>query len=297
MSILHLAKRLFQLLERSEQRFDELKINQGKILSQLARSVQSTNLQDYEFKVFSQWGEDGIIQRLVNNIPIANKTFIEFGVEDFFESNCRFLMVNNNWRGFVMDGSEAYIERLRSSHFYWKYDLQALSAFVTSENVNTLLRKSGFDSDLGILSIDLDGIDYWILDAVAYFQPRILILEYNAVFGSERAISVSYDKTFIRSQKHSSNLYWGASLPALSHAASKKGYVLVGTNSAGCNAFFVRSDLVNEKVPAAPHSFTESRYRESRENGALTYLSGSARAEAIRGMPVVNVMTGQTEAF
>jgi hypothetical protein len=138
-------------------KFEEIKINQGLILTKLNQTNTSKNLKDYEFKVFSQWGEDGIIQYLINILEIKNKTFIEFGVEDFSESNCRFLMMKDDWRGFVIDGSRQNIEKLKKSYYFWKHDLKAIPAFIDRENINELLSKSDFDCDLGILSIDVDG--------------------------------------------------------------------------------------------------------------------------------------------
>lgn len=281
-----------------ESRFDQVKLNQGKILARLNRSLGSKRLQDYEFKVFSQWGEDGIIQRLIETVPIRNRTFIEFGVEDFLESNCRFLMMNDNWHGFVMDGSHENIARLKSSYFYWQYALEARQAFVTRENVNQLLAESRFAADLGILSIDLDGVDYWVAQALEHYRPRILIHEYNALFGGERKISVPYDPAFQRSKKHHSHLYWGASLAALTHLAIQRGYSLVGTNSASCNAFYVRNDLLSDalEVLSAEQAYAPSTFRESRDaDGRLTFVSGADRLELIRGMPVINVETGASE--
>src|SRR4051794_15368256 len=104
-TIAHIDRRLVGL----EVNLEEIKINQGVILSHINNGKTSRDLKDYEFKVFSQWGEDGIIQHLVDSIAIKNKTFIEFGVEDFYESNCRFLLMKDNWRGFVIDGSTANI--------------------------------------------------------------------------------------------------------------------------------------------------------------------------------------------
>jgi hypothetical protein len=282
-------------VQESRERFDELKMNQGIILATLNQAKHSSNLKDYEFKVFSQWGEDGILQCLTSAIEIPEKTFIEFGVESFFESNCRFLMMKDNWRGFVMDGSAANIARLRKSYFYWKYELSAVDAFITSENINELLAKSGFGPDLGILSIDIDGNDFHVLEAIEAFSPRILICEYNAVFGPSRQITVPYDAGFVRTEVHHSNLYYGASLGAIVFLANKKGYSLVGTNSAGNNAFFVRNDLMVPQFPAltAEDGFTQSRFRESRAaDGNLTYVSGGARLKLIQGLPVVNVETG-----
>ena len=107
-----------------------------------------------------------IIQYLSNAIELNHKTFIEFGVEDFTEANCRFLLMKDNWSGFVIDGSPSNIVRIKKSYFYWRHHLLAVNAFITRDNINHLLAKSGFDKDLGILSIDLDGNDYFILEAV-----------------------------------------------------------------------------------------------------------------------------------
>ncbi len=280
--------------------FDQLRINQGRILAMLNESKVSCNIQDFEFKAFSQWGEDGIIQHLIRAVPIANKTFIEFGVEDFRESNCRFLMMNNNWAGHVIDGSEAKVRGIKSSYYFWQFELSARAAFITQENINDLLQESGLDDDLGIMSIDLDGIDYWVLKAITKWRPRILVLEYNAVFGAERSITVPYDAAFHRTVKHTSNLYFGASLASLVDLATAKGYALVGTCSAGVNAFFVRADLLPPGLRAltARDGFTPSRTRESRdENGTLTFLSGPARLEHLRGLPVLNTRTQAMETL
>ena len=110
-------KQALSTISTINERFDEVKINQGIILSSLNESKATSNLKEYEFKVFSQWGEDGIIQHLTKSIEIKNKTFIEFGVEDFFESNCRFLLMKDDWKGFVIDGSKSNIQRLKNSYF------------------------------------------------------------------------------------------------------------------------------------------------------------------------------------
>lgn len=281
-------------------RFDELKVNQGIILSTLNQSKTSKNLADYEFKVFSQWGEDGIIQYLTQSIEIKNKTFIEFGVEDFFEANCRLLLLKDDWKGFVIDGSDANIRKLKQSYFYWKHHLVAIAAFVTKENINNLLNESGFDEDLGILSIDLDGIDYFVLDAIKTYKPRILIVEFNSVFGGTRKISVPYRDDFYRTKAHHSNLYFGASLAAMTYLAEKKGYALVGTNTAGVNAFFVRRDLLNDKVQlkTVEDVYSPSNCRESRDEfGNPTCITAENRLAIIKGLPVLNVENNQFEVL
>jgi hypothetical protein len=298
--VLGKIKQLTSTILSIEGQFDEVKINQGSILALLHERQATKDLMDYEFKVFSQWGEDGIIQHLCKSVTIKNRTFIEFGVECFFESNCRFLLMKDNWSGFVIDGSSENIRKLRNSYFYWKHDLQAIDAFITRENINELLAQSGFDEDLGILSIDLDGNDFHVLDAIKHFKPRILVCEYNGVFGGVRKITIPYDATFNRTRSHYSNLYFGASLAAITYLANKRGYSLVGTNSAGGNAFFVRNDLVTDKVAviSSAEAYFPSHLRESRDaQGHLTHVRGSDRLKMIQGLPVVNVETNTTEVL
>ena len=289
----------FRTLASLDTRLDELQFAQGAIMAKLDVGRQGERLADFEFKVFSQWGEDGIIQKLIRHLELPNKAFIEFGVEDFRESNCRFLLMHNNWRGFVIDGSSEHVSRISKSPIAWRHHLDAVCAFIDRDNINSLLAQSRFGEDIGILSIDIDGVDYWIFDAIEDCSPRILIVEYNAVFGVDRAITVPYDARFSRTEKHFSNLYFGGSLASFHYLASQRGYSLIGTNSAGSNAFFVRNDQLSHcPFPAltVEQAFVSSLVRESRGNdGNLTLLSGEQRLSAIRGMPVINVITGETE--
>lgn len=283
--------RLFQV----DRRLEEIKLNQGRILTGMQTPDGSIPLWKHEFKVFSQWGEDGIIQYLVNNLDINQRTFIEFGVEDFSESNCRFLMMKDQWHGFVIDGSSANIAQLRDSYYYWQYRLNSKAAFITRENIAKLLDESGFKKDIGLLSVDIDGVDYHVLEALHDWRPAILIVEYNDAFGWQRPVSVPYDPAFVRRQKHFSNQYWGANLPAFYYLAGKRGYALVGTNSVGSNAFFVRRELLNDAVREVEimSCGREATFRDSRDElGRLTFLSGPERTMAISSMPLVDVVTG-----
>lgn len=276
---------------------DEIKINQGRILAELNARKPALSLNDCEFKVFSQWGEDGIIQFLTANVAIKHRTFIEFGVEDFRESNCRFLMMKDDWSGLVLDGSSKKINRLRSSYYYWRHALQSQVAFITRENIKALLDESGFAKELGILSVDIDGVDYYVLAELGDWKASILIVEYNALFGCRRAVSVPYSADFQRTRQHHSNLYYGASLPALAHIANQQGYAFVGANNAGCNAFFVRRELLNGAVREVSviDGFRESRFRQARnERGELTYASPDEERKLIANMPLADVVSGET---
>jgi hypothetical protein len=271
----------------------------GTILSNQQYFINSNKVNDFEFKIFSQCGEDGIIQYLIKNISIENKIFVEFGVENYLESNTRFLMMHNNWAGLIIDASASNVNSIKKRDWFWKYDLKVKNAFIDKDNINELLSEDGFQN-IGLLSIDIDGNDYWIFEEInlVTLNPAIIIVEYNAIFGSERKISVPYDKKFNRTKAHYSNLFFGASLPALAYLAHIKGYELVGCNNAGTNAFFVRENLLNDKISKVDvvNAYKNDSCRQSRdENYNFSFLSGDAKLNAIKGLDVVNVVSGEIE--
>lgn len=249
------------------------------------------------FLFFSQFGDDGIIQYLINELQIKNKTFIEFGVGNYLESNTRFLLMHDNWSGFCMDGDENNIQHLKAQSWFWKYDICAESHFITKANINPLLQNRFDDPEIGLLHIDLDGNDYWIWQEINSIKPIILIMEYNSIFGPERKITVPYRDDFIRTTAHFSNLYWGASLAALNNLSEKKGYSLITCNSAGNNAYFIKDEYLKDfRKKSVKEVFVESKYRESRNcTGDLTYLARNARYECIKDLPVYNIDTGKIE--
>lgn len=271
-----------------------MKLLQGKQLIYSQNRCALGGIREAEFKVFSQWGEDGIIQWIISKVPSIEPIFIEFGVEDYRESNTRFLLMNNNWKGLVIDGSAENVKRIKASSWYWRYDLTALCAFITQENINELFRQNGFHGDIGILSIDIDGNDYWVWEAVEAVTPRVVICEYNSVFGAEKKVTIPYDENFVRSRGHHSNLYYGASLASLIALGQRKGYICIGSNSAGNNAFFVHRSLEPffESL-SSEEAYVESRFRESRDiNGKLSFLVGEERLKAIRDMPLLDLDSG-----
>lgn len=253
------------------------------------------HLSEVEFKVYSQWGEDGIIDWLVEQLDGIPQTFVEFGVEDYFEANTRFLLFNRNWSGLIMDGSAENMARCRRSHYYWKYGLKAVESFITAENINSVLSGNGFAGEIGILSVDIDGNDYWVWQAIDAVSPWIVIAEYNAVFGDLHPLSQPYQSDYTRFGGHVSGLYFGASIRALEHCAAAKGYTLLGSNLAGNNAFFVRNDLLTKFAGVADRRALPSRFRDARDaNGRLTFAQGKARAELISACKVVDVVAGET---
>ena len=298
-------KRVFGISEKAAQlqmKIENQTVLTGRLLAQLNQSREKDIINDIhlaEFKVFSQWGDDGIIQFLVHylDIPEQAKKFVEFGVENYTEANTRFLLINNNWQGLIMDGSGKNMEYVQRGDIYWRFHLEAKPAFVTKDNINDLLKESGISGEIGLLHIDIDGNDYFVWQAISVVNPIIVIVEYNSVFGCDKPWSVPYDKEFVRTKYHYSNLYWGSSLLSLCDLAHEKGYSFIGCNSNGNNAFFVRNDKMKELKSLTPQQgFVMSKFRESRDQqGNLTYLSGQQRLEAIKGIDIYNTRTQKLE--
>jgi hypothetical protein len=248
-----------------------------------------------EFKVFSQFGDDGILHHLLNMIqlPEEEHSFIEFGVETFEESNCRFLMEHRNWRGLVMDASQENIAAINAHPSWWKFNLQAKTSFITRENINELFLSAGFHGKIGVLSVDLDGNDYWVWEAIDAINPAIVICEYNSRFGPTAPITIPYDPAFQRKKAHSSGAYWGASIQALHHLAEKKGYTTVAANQAGNNVYFVRNDFHFPKQDPSV-LWREAQFREVRENDTLLHWNQQEIQLHLGQLPVENVILGIT---
>lgn len=292
MKWLQALRRSVRQIASLESRMRRVQEALGRIEHRLQRDLGAGDWRDREFRVYSQWGEDGLIQHLVRVVPIARRVFVEFGVEDYQEANTRFLLVNGGWSGLVMDASPDHIRRIRQDPIFWQYNLKARETFVTRENIDAVLAQEGLAGDIGLLSIDIDGNDYWVWEAIGAVSPAIVVVEYNARFGAERAVSVPYDPQFARARAHPSMIYYGASLRALWALGRRKGYALVGCNAAGNNAFFVRRDLLPATLPERTPAqvFVPAQFREAHDaHGALALLDAAQEAEILRTLPVVDV--------
>lgn len=193
-----------------------------------------TNLASAERKIHSQNGEDGVIEAIFAVIGTTNRFFVEFGVQDATECNTAYLL-DQGWTGLLMDGGgishnpKAVVQR----------------EFITAENINGLLAKYQVPQQFDLLSIDIDGNDYWVWRALTY-RPRVVVMEYNAGIPPDQRLAIAYDPHFVWTGSD----YFGASLRALAELGKEHGYVLVHCERAGANAFFVeQSALPPDFVP------------------------------------------------
>jgi hypothetical protein len=287
-----ITERIRQQLDMPN-RLDSICEALGRIESRLNLNEEIKDPRQNEFKVYSQWGEDGIIDYLCQTISIPVKTFVEFGVENYTEANTLFLLKHRNWRGLVIDGSIDNINSIRTGKVYWRYDLQVCERFITRDNIDDIIRLSGLAGELGLLSVDIDGNDYWIWESINCVQPAIVVCEYNSLFGPVAKVSIPYKDDFYRTVAHSSNLYYGASISAMNYLADSRGYCLVAGNSAGNNVFFVRKDLMGPlKVQTPEQAYVKAAFREARTSeGQVDLLTFEARQNAILELPVVQVDT------
>jgi hypothetical protein len=209
-------------------------------------AAEATPLHGAEARAYSQNGEDGIIAWLLDHVGAPNRTFVEFGIEDGTECNTANLARTFGWAGLMVEAETELAGRAR--RFYEHFpNVRIVRRRVTPENIDDLVREHG-PPDVDLLSIDIDGNDLWVWRAITAIEPRVVVIEYNATFGPTRSVTVPYKETFDRYGEHGSGFYHGASLAALGKVGTDKGYALVGCESRGANAFFVRSDLLDETL-------------------------------------------------
>jgi hypothetical protein len=202
---------------------------------------------EVEFSVHSQNGEDGILLYLFSLLGTPTKRSVEICAGDGIECNTANLIINHGWRGLLIDGNDWNINRgnefYSSSRTPWFAPAIEL-AWITAENVNELVEKRGFAGDVDLLSLDLDGVDYWIWKALDVVRPLVVVAEFNWVWGPDESFTVPYDPGF-----RIDGQYYGASLAAYTKLAYEKGYRLVGTEGWGFNAFFVQAGVGEEILP------------------------------------------------
>lgn len=210
-------------------------------------------LSDCGFRVFSQFEEDGLLLYLLAAIGMKHKTFVEIGGNDGVNSNCANLAFHFGYHGLFLEGGKAAVERGR--RFYakyphpWMYQPTFKQAYVTRENINQLVADQGFEGEIDLLSVDIDGNDYWVWDALEQVSPRIVVIETHVIYGLNNIV-VPYDPNYVYPGKHPA--YHGASPTAMVNLGRKKGYRLVGANQLGFNFIFVKNGEGDDIIPEVP---------------------------------------------
>lgn len=239
----------------------------------------------FEFSYYSQNGEDGIILYLLSRVGSENHFMVEIGTEDGRECNSANLILNFGWQACLIEtaaematAAERYFARCNAGG-----RVQILNAQAAPDNINELLLQAGIPRQLDILSIDIDSHDYWLWEAIDVIEPRIVVIEYNASFGPALSVTIPLGKQPSLT-KQEAKYYHGASITALQRLGKLKGYDLIGSDSKGINAFFVRHDLaasagLNPEEPARAHRPHFWRTQKNPEEKQLEIINSFSLTE------------------
>jgi len=225
----------------------------------------------------SQSDEHQLIARLMldSNAP---RRFIEFGFHPR-EFNSAGLV--RNGEGLLLDGD---ISTISIAKKLLPATLDIRQQFITLDSIGSIVSWLG-DRPLGLLSIDVDGNDFWFAEALLPMSPAVAVIEYNASLGME-PVTVPYDPSFLRGEKHETGWYHGASLVAIERLGRRFGYSLVATSDAGGNAFLLRQDL---QKAAWPTLDPVGCYRESRLRNHWAGNTAADQWARVADMPFVLV--------
>ncbi len=241
-------------------------LRRNEQLAQVALSLEYQRLKDggqlpsfpqAEFSCYSQNNEDGILLLIFSVLRVTQGRCVEICAGDGIECNSANLINNHGWDALLIDGDEAQIRQ--GEAFYarrtgaWRSRRlapQLVSSWVTKDNVNSLCAEHGFTGEIDLLTLDLDGMDFWIWDALEVITPTVVVAEYNNRIPPNRALTVPYDATFVGTGANQHGIgYFGASLLALKRLGDRSGYRLVGANGPETNAFFIRSGVGESYFP------------------------------------------------
>lgn len=229
-----------------------------------ARNINLTQPATWEFSGFSQNGEDGILDVLRKQLLSSNRYFIEIGTSDGIENNSTWLVVAEKYGGIMIEGNPKLVERANRVVVGYSISAECRNMFVTQENVQEL-KTLAFHHDPDIFSLDIDGNDYYIAQAIldGGFRPKIFVVEYNSVYGPNRSVTVEYRDDFVFSSAHPTQLYYGVSISGWRKFFESRGYHFVTVDRNGVNAFFVDPAFFSPAFlkGVQPLEFAENRFQ------------------------------------
>jgi hypothetical protein len=238
-----------------------------------ARNIDLKNPATWEFSGFSQNGEDGILDVLRKQLSMSNRYFVEIGAADGIENNSGWLLVVEKYNGLLIEGSAKLVERALRTVVGYSIGAECHNMFVTRESVPDI-RALALHHDPDVLSLDIDGNDYHIAEALLEngFRPKIFVVEYNSVFGPDRSMTIEYKSDFVFTQAHQTHLYYGVSIAAWRKFFDRHGYRFVTVDRNGVNGFFVDPQYFDAKFLDQVHglAFAEnlSQHKKFRMNCA-----------------------------
>lgn len=208
-----------------------------------SRALDSKIPDSWEFSAFSNNGEDGIVDYLIQKIKHRNHSFVEIGSSNGIANNTAYLALVKRYRGLMIEGSSFSSRVSRGVYRYFNRSVTSLNEFVSLANIDGIVGRFP-STEPDVFSIDIDGMDYHIMKKVFELKvrPSVVVVEYNANYGPERPITLPYMESFDYSVAHPSRLYYGVAITAWRNLFEKYGYQFITVDSSGVNAFFVKKD-------------------------------------------------------
>jgi len=246
--------------------------NQYILMKKLIEPHEMPSLKDVGFKAYSEFEEDGILLYIFSIIGTTNKRVVEICAGDGIECMAANLIINHGWEGLLFDGN---IEQVNKAvEFYATHETTLYHppifkhAWITKENVNDLIAESGFKGNIDLLSLDMDGNDYYIMEAIDVVKPRVIICETHNIIPSELSLTIPYKADFNRKDDLHAE-FMGMSLLAATKLLNKKGYRLIGSHRHGFNAIFMLNDTGKDFFPEVTvTSVHDNPYTKSRRDSA-----------------------------
>lgn len=260
---------------------DRQRINIGLNKGIASKSCRKLNPKDpisWEYSGFSQNGEDGIIEFLLENLIETNHYFIEIGSADGIDCNSLWHIITKKYGGIQIEASSKLSSTAKRMTGHFAHNLKFKAKYVTVENISNLLSDSWFQ-DPDFLSVDVDSIDFYLIKEIfnLHYRPKIVIVEYNSVFGPSISATVNYEEALsYPSDGSPENYYYGASIQGWKNFFTEFGYKFITVDSNGVNAFFVNPSCFREEflsdlkgIEFAKNKLAEGYFRSSFEKASL----------------------------
>ena len=253
-SLKHLVIRIFSVVrQRSSTQMQQVMVaNQYRLMKKSMYPGEMPKLREVGFRVHSEFEEDGILLYIFSIIGTTNKRVVEICAGDGIQCMAANLIINHGWNGLLFDGDDTYVNRgirFYSSHMSTFYHPPIIKkAWVTRENVNQIIEENGFKGEIDLLSVDIDGNDYHVMEAITVVRPRVIICETHNIIPSDLSLTIPYKSDFNRfNDLHPE--FMGVSLLAMKKLLRSKGYRLIGGHQYGFNAIFMLDEIGNDYFP------------------------------------------------
>lgn len=260
-------------------------------------------IEESYYRIFSQNSEDGVLDYLLYCLNLKDPKFCEIGTEDYQEANTRYIYEKNSGTGFIIDCISNYKFKVQKNLRLWRGNLNVIEKKISPDNVIEIFNSYKILDNLDLFSLDIDGIDYFVLEKLPNKFSKIAVIEYNALFGDKYAISVPNLENFDKNEYHYSQLCFGASLRAIINLMKTKDFTFIGCNEINNNAFFLNNDFLNHYKLTIPNTdnlkkYTELRKRDSRnEYSFINYLNLHESMKIIEDCEVLDLQDNSLKKF